>query len=209
VDPAKTQTKRSAERTQEVAAVDILEEEPIGYDIPVDVELAPVPHGPESISPLSVSLPSPRRPADSTFKIEALRRPRRRLGAIVTGAMGLSVCILLVAGVRARMTDPSDPQALALGAALQPVGHVATPPPSQPWRSSASATPTTPMSGTITSKAGALFVDGARISAKSAVVACGRHQLKTGRGKARDVDVPCGGTLLVDRSGKTTVQIAH
>ena len=211
MNAAKTNRNGAADGTQEVAAVDILEETPLpdaiaADEIPVDVdmELAPSRGGPHSISPLSVSiLPGPRRAAESTFKIVAVRTPRRRrLGAVVTGAMGLAVCILLAAGVRASLAGPIEPLAPVAAATLPPVQPAAAAAAAQPWRTTSEPTAT---SGTVTSRAGALFIDGARISARSALVSCGHHRLKAGRGKAHDVDVPCGGTLLVDRSGKTTV----
>jgi hypothetical protein len=210
VDRAKTAMtsgRTLADPTQEVAAIDILEETPL-EEIPIDIDLSPAP-GPPSISPLSVSvLPAPRRAAESTFRIDAVPShgnvQRRRLGAVVTGAMGLSVCILLAAGVRARMNEPLDQTAVAaaLPAVLEAPAAAA-----QPWRTAASDAPAT--SGTVTSRGGALFIDGARISAKSALVSCGHHQLRVGRSKARDVDVPCGGTLVVDRAGRTSVQAAR
>jgi len=217
------------EQTQEVAAVDILEVQPArepglvlttprqsrgravaeeqGVEIDVEVDMdhelfCPRPGaGAESISPLALSIapaPAPARAhAESTFKIDALQPPRRRLGGIVTGAMAVAVCILVAAGVRARMVEPPADQ-VSVAVPAKAVAAAAA----QPWRAAEAA----PTSGTITSRGGALFVDGARISAKSAVVSCGHHQLRAGRGKAHDVDVPCGGTLLVDRQGNATVR---
>jgi hypothetical protein len=206
VDSARTHRKPQPDGTQEVAAVDILEETPLvdasADEIPIEVELAPPPQGPTSLAPLSVSvLPSPRPAAESTFKIDAVRVPRRRLGGVVTGAMAMAVCILVVAGVRASMASPVEPAPPPVAATLPPVQPA---PAAQPWKT-ASATDSSSTSGTVTSRGGALFIDGARISAKSALVSCGHHQVKAGRGKPHDVDVPCGGAVVVDRAGKTTI----
>jgi hypothetical protein len=199
--------------TQEIAAADILEELPLAAspafadcDIPVDVDvdeppLRPAAAAPVSIAPVAFSVAPPRPPAESTFKIEAMRPPRKRLGAVVLGAMGVSVCILLAAAVRAGIADsPADPVS-AVTAALPPVVPALTTRAADSWHAS-----TAPSSGTIESHAGTLFVDGTRITAKSALVTCGRHQLRAGRAKSHDVDVPCGGTLVVDRTGKTSVR---
>jgi hypothetical protein len=47
---------------------------------------------------------------------------------------------------------------------------------------------------------GKVWLDGQKIDAATATVACGKHQLKVGvKGKAHAVDVPCGGDLKVAR----------
>jgi len=48
---------------------------------------------------------------------------------------------------------------------------------------------------------GRVWLDGKRIASKSVLVTCGAHQLKVGssRGKARSVQVPCGGELVVSK----------
>jgi hypothetical protein len=48
--------------------------------------------------------------------------------------------------------------------------------------------------------AGQVWLDGARLSATSAVVDCGRHEVRVGvRGRPHPVEVPCGGDLSVTR----------
>jgi hypothetical protein len=223
--------KRLAERrastpdgTQEIAAADILEAEPMAApvawqglpwdtanplvpecDIPIDVDAEEPPRsaaaGPVSIAPFAISVAPPRPTAESTFKIEAMPAPRKRLGAVVLGAMGMSVCILLLAAVRSGMADTAAEQASSVSAALPPVVPALTTRAAGAWEPS-----TAPSSGTIESHAGTITVDGTRITAKSAVVTCGHHQLRAGRAKSHDVDVPCGGTVVVDRTGKTSVR---
>jgi hypothetical protein len=215
--------KRLAERrastpdgTQEIAAADILEAEPLAApitsaasaaadcDIDIDVELEEPPRpspGPASIAPFAVSVAPPRPTAESTFKIEAMPAPRKRLGAVVLGAMGMSVCILLLAAVRSGVADSAPEQVSSVSAALPPVVSGLATRASGAWEPS-----TAPSSGTIESHAGTITVDGTRITAKSAIVTCGHHQLRAGRAKSHDVDVPCGGTLVVDRTGKTSVR---
>jgi hypothetical protein len=47
---------------------------------------------------------------------------------------------------------------------------------------------------------GKVWLDGEKVSTPTASVACGKHQLKVGaHGKARGVDVPCGGELKISR----------
>ncbi len=229
VEPANTNRQRSAERTQEVRAIDILEETPIEGEVSVEVDLgsmAVAPVGAPSLSPIAVAInPGRRPPADSTYQIQLPRSPRRRLGPVVAGAMGLSVCILLLATIRARSADaPAPTGSQPAETSGSPGGHPQTPgpqaartsdpapatiagaKPARDWVPAPAAPEAVPTSGTVTSRGGALFVDGSRMSAKSAVVACGHHQLRVGRGKSHDADVPCGATLVVDRSGKMTVK---
>jgi hypothetical protein len=58
-------------------------------------------------------------------------------------------------------------------------------------------------SGTIVSPGSAwpLVVDGKRITATSAIVACGKHTVRVGRSKLREVVVPCGATVTLDAYG--------
>jgi hypothetical protein len=45
-----------------------------------------------------------------------------------------------------------------------------------------------------------VWIDGTRLRAASAVVACGKHEVKIGaHGKVHAVDVPCGGELKLAR----------
>lgn len=209
----RTTSKRApldAARTQEIGAADILEDNPIEVDIPIDVE-ADVPEDDadsssvsgRSISPLALSVAPPEpgpRTADATYKITAMR-PRRRLGMVVVGVMGLSACILLGAAVRAGSGNDEAAQTAAtsvsMSSGLPPV--VAASPAPQ-------AADPAPASGTIVSRGASLVIDGTKLTASSAMVACGHHMVRTGRAKAKDLVVPCGGTLTIDRWGKTTTR---
>ncbi len=46
---------------------------------------------------------------------------------------------------------------------------------------------------------GRVWLDGRKLTSGSALVSCGAHQLRVGRGRARSVQVPCGGELVVSR----------
>ena len=172
-----------AGRTQEIAAVDILEETPIGGPGRGEVP---------SIWPLSVEAPA--GPVEATFKLEA--QPRRRLLAIVAGAMGLSLTILVAALSQTRESSPQPAQPTA----------VASPAPTPPPSSGSGAVleiesePVVAGSGTISSPGSAwpMFIDGKRITAASAIVSCGHHIVRVGRARAHDVVVQCGATIVMD-----------
>jgi hypothetical protein len=77
-----------------------------------------------------------------------------------------------------------------------------------PRSTSATDDATDSTTGTVTAAPGVrpLYIDGARITASSAIVTCGRHLVRAGWAKPRAVIVPCGKTLYVDRGGKTTAR---
>ncbi len=188
-----------AGRTQEIAAVDILEETPIEGSVVVD-------EGPRSeapsISPLALDNLAPRRKApdtrlgESTFRI--WRQPRRRLGGIVLGAMGLSLAILAAAMIRPHGDDGQAASVVRVVAAAPSPGFVAA-----TASTAMESAPPMASSGTIVSPGSAspLFVDGKRITATSAIVACGKHTVRVGRSKLREVVVPCGATVTLDAYG--------
>jgi hypothetical protein len=187
-----------AGRTQEIAAVDILEETPIEESVVVN-------EGPRSeapsISPLALDNMAPRRKAvdgrlgESTFRI--WRQPRRRLGGIVLGAMGLSLAILAAAMTRPHGDDGQAASVVRVVAAAPSPGFVAA------TSTAMESAPPMASSGTIVSPGSAwpLFVDGKRITATSAIVACGKHTVRVGRSKLREVVVPCGATVTLDAYG--------
>jgi hypothetical protein len=47
--------------------------------------------------------------------------------------------------------------------------------------------------------AGRAWLDGKKLSSSSALVTCGTHQIKVGRGRTHSIDVPCGGEIGVSR----------
>jgi hypothetical protein len=131
---------------------------------------------------------------------------RRQLGGIVLGT--IVVCaLILVAAVIARVSHASSPKeskavpsalpALALPAAVAAPGALAqtAPPPLPPAE--------VPITGTLRferpASPGRVWLDGKKLNANSALVSCGAHQIKVGRGRARSVQVPCGGDLVVSK----------
>jgi hypothetical protein len=197
-----------AGHTQEIAAADILEETP--------VEASPRSEVP-SIWPLSFdAVPAPQ---ESTFKITV--SPKRRLRAVVLWAMCLSLTILAVAALSQTRSSPSSEPSMAAAAAA---AAAATPSPGEnpptpsespvaPSSGSSAAWVTTSQpvasrSGTITLTGAGLplFIDGKRMTATSAIVSCGPHGIRVGRNKLRQVVVPCGATVLLDRAGTPTVR---
>jgi hypothetical protein len=47
--------------------------------------------------------------------------------------------------------------------------------------------------------AGHVWLDGKKLSSKSALVSCGTHQIRVGRGRTHSVDVPCGSEIGVSK----------
>ena len=160
----------------------------------------------------------PRRPsADGTgairlegtgsirFRLAPARR--KKLTRIVVATLAACGLILLAAGI-AHVVRPSNdeayaatPSPLASAAAVAPVAPAAQPPAAAPPPAPVADTPQT---GTLRiqhpATPGKVWLDGEKISAASATVACGKHQLKIGaHGKARAIDIPCGGELKVAR----------
>jgi hypothetical protein len=129
---------------------------------------------------------------------------RKNLTRIVIGALGTCGVILIAAGIAhlLRRDDVDTPASAATSAAAMPPAPAAAPasPPSMPLPA---ATPTTdaPQTGTLRllhpAVPGKVWLDGQKITAASATVACGDHQIKIGRAKAHTVNIPCGGDVKV------------
>jgi hypothetical protein len=185
-----------ADGTAEIETFDILEERSFGGPDVQAVAETPM-EGPTFVT---------TERTYPTVRIVTRDTRRRNLVAVVVGFMGACILVLVAAALR--------PHASAAPVATVTVPDVSpTPPPrdsvdSVPWMP-VTPPPSLPSSGTITAAAGvgALVVDGTRTTA-SVVVTCGRHQLRVGRGIAREVVVPCGGSLVVARGGKITVRTA-
>jgi hypothetical protein len=141
----------------------------------------------------------PSRPVRSLAPVgydTAMVLPRRRLGWVVVGSVGVAVGVLLVALVQ----SASAPAAPAVAAA--PAARPAEP------SSSPVAAPTTPAPastvGTLrldpTVEGQRVFVDGVALSATAALLRCGPHDVAMGSlGRTRTIDVPCGGEVTVFR----------
>jgi hypothetical protein len=203
-----------AERTQEIRAVDILEEVPaarVSEDIPVDVDDEPVQErrpGASSIAPLAIEVERPvLRPvrvtptlieAASSASFVARIGPPRRLRLIVEVTMAASLLILAAGALRAHFS-PTDGDATPIVLVDESGRSTAGAPPAAVDVKNIPLASTAPTTGTIARTTSAkLSVDGVPISGVSAMVPCGPHLIKVGSEKPRKVDVPCGGTLSVD-----------
>jgi hypothetical protein len=208
---------RPVDRTQEIRAVDILEEHPAApvaaaaqcaepTDIPIDVgEVEDTRSTASSIAPFALEIELPhlphraQEPSDSSGTSEvsfATRvKPTRRLRAIVEITMAASLLIIAAGAVRAHLSPTSDePPTIVLPAAA-----------AAPLRPAPDAKPAEPLAttGTLTRATRAkLTVDGVPITAPSALVPCGPHLVKVGAEKAHTVDVPCGGSVTIDQARK-------
>jgi hypothetical protein len=132
---------------------------------------------------------------------------RRRLRGVVFAILAMCTLIIMAA-VASRMGHAGNTAAAAIPtfpaippAPLTPVATAqalatTTAPPTPP----AAADTTT---GTIRierpASPGHVWLDGKKLSAASAPVSCGTHQVKIGRTHARSIQVPCGGELVVSR----------
>jgi hypothetical protein len=164
---------------------------------------------PGSISPLVADARLRQALADAAPGAPVVQRrvPRRDLRAVVAASMVACLTILFIAALRSY----SDPRPGEAGAVAAPaiVAAAALPRPldSTPWNAPPIAS--TPRgTGTITAAAGLATwsIDGKPIKARSIALSCGQHELRIGRGAPRAITVPCGGTLIVDRGGKTTLR---
>ena len=127
---------------------------------------------------------------------------RRKLTRVVVAAVAVCALILVAAGI-ARLARATNETAMAPG--NEPTA--ATPPaPVAPAAAAAPVAPPAdvPQTGTLRlqrpATAGKVWLDGQKIAAASATVACGSHQVKVGtHGKAHAIDVPCGGELRLTK----------
>jgi hypothetical protein len=183
-----------ADGTSEIDAVDILE-----HSLGGSVGEVVVGTWPPAPSFVTTERPYP------TVRIVTRGARRRNLVTVVVGSMGVCVLVLVAAALRPHANAPAAAVRVTAVSPARPVQASVEP---IPW-TPVTTVPSLPSSGTITTAAGAgpLVVDGARTAA-NVVVTCGRHELRVGRGVARAVVVPCGGSLTVARGGKITVHSA-
>jgi hypothetical protein len=129
---------------------------------------------------------------------------RRKLKRIVIGTLAACGAILLAAGI-VHVVHPSNDTSAYAATNSAPAPIVPDPPAITPVAAPAPAPMAdAPQTGTLyllrPATAGKVWLDGQKISAASATVTCGKHQLKVGaRGKAHAIDIPCGGELRVTR----------
>lgn len=130
---------------------------------------------------------------------------RQALTRIVFAALGACGLILVAAGI-AHMVRPSEDTAAsalvtATPAAPSPTAAAPVAPPAA--TAAAPVVPDAPSTGTLhlqrPAVPGKVWLDGQKLSAATATVACGDHQLKVGHGKAHAINIPCGGDLKIAR----------
>jgi len=127
---------------------------------------------------------------------------RRRLIRVVAATVGGCTLILIAAGV-ARLLHPPPSQAPA------PITIAETPPPSTaasartPVADPAPTPPPAPTTGIVhlqkPAVPGHVWIDGKKAGQAELTIACGKHQIKVGRGRAHTVDLPCGGELNLSK----------
>jgi hypothetical protein len=206
------------EATQELQALDVLE---------IVETLKNAPRAPgkavgrksagsnSSIAPVGLDLMPLRAGADEevnpTMEIRLPPRRRRRLGGIVIAAIAGCALILVAAGI-ARVghasSSPAPASSPAFTATTAAVTATSAPLDTAP---AATSTPSSPApaslggssAGTVRldrpAIAGHVWLDGKKLSSTSALVSCGTHQIKVGRGRTHSVDVPCGSEIGVSK----------
>jgi hypothetical protein len=163
-----------------------------------------------SIAPVGLDLMPQRAAADEevnpTMEIRLPVR-RRRLGGIVIGAVAGCALILVAAGVArvghaSSSPDPTSPAAITTTtAAATPLDTAAAPTPVPGTVAPASLDGAS--TGTVRldrpAVVGHVWLDGKKLSSRSALVSCGTHQIKVGHGRTHSVDVPCGAEIGVSK----------
>jgi hypothetical protein len=197
-----------AEATQELQALDVLEI--VETFRPNAGTLARKPFASSSsIAPVGLDLMPQRAVADEeanpTMEIR-VPMARRHLGGVVIAAVAGCTVILLAAGMarmhptRSAAAATGEPQATT-AVATAPMTTPVAPPTLTP---AAVAIPTPSdisSAGTVRldypASSGRVWLDGKKLSSSSALVSCGTHQIKVGRGRTHSIDVPCGGEIGV------------
>ncbi|MDP9001515.1 MAG: hypothetical protein M3O46_15545 [Myxococcota bacterium] len=157
----------------------------------------------------------PNRSRDRVGQTASVRiaLKRRQLRGIVVGTVA-GCGLILIAAVIARVSHASNEPPVKIPVALAVVDTTtaADPvkPPTQPANvpipvQAVTPTPTdVPTTGTVRlerpATAGRVWIDGKKLTSPSALVECGTHQVKLGaRGRARSVQIPCGGEIVLSR----------
>ncbi len=191
----------SVEATQEIRPEDVLE----AVDVENGVHRARASSEDHaSISPLALDIYAHDYAAPPAEESAALRLPMRpppnpKMIALVGGALGLCMLILVGAGIRTAVATTEG------GVAVAPTTTSAAQPPKVAANGAVGvdSLPPAPVSGTIVfPKKATVTLDGARVTSTSAIVRCGDHTVRIGRGATRKVDVPCGGTLDLDKKSR-------
>jgi hypothetical protein len=164
-----------------------------------------------SIAPVGLDLMPQRAVADEeanpTMEIRLPVR-RRRLGGIVVGAIAGCALILVAAGIARVGHASSSPDVTSSPATLPATTATATttfpaatlaPAPAIPAPTSLDLSSTGTVRLDRPATAGHVWLDGKKLSSSSAMVSCGTHQIKVGRGRTHSVDVPCGSEIGVSK----------
>jgi hypothetical protein len=174
-------------------------------DAAVALPAAPRPSTPPASSLRPVDIEAP--PILSTEGEGHLAIRRERLRRIVLGTLaGCGLILIAAAGAqvaRASASTVSSQPVAVLTRAAEPAS-VDPPPATAVAAPEPAAIPEAPSIGTLHLHApavpGHVWLDGEKVTSSSAVVACGKHELRVGaKGHPRTVDVPCGGEFRVSR----------
>lgn len=138
-----------------------------------------------------------------------LPRRHRHLGVFLVGALSACAFVLVVAlvgrMVHASAAPPSGearPSSAEVTAPSAPAAaSPASPPPTAASVASTLTSAAGPSTGTVhldrLASPGRVWLDGKKISAGSAIVSCGTHQIRVGLRRTHSIDVPCGGEVTV------------
>ncbi|HEX3344187.1 MAG TPA: hypothetical protein VHS09_06415 [Polyangiaceae bacterium] len=164
-----------------------------------------------SIAPVGLDL-APRRgggdeEANPTMELRLPMR-RRRLGGVVIAAIAGCALILVAAGIArvghaSSTPDPASSPPVTAAAVATTAAPPAVPGTSSPAATASPSPNDTASTGTVRldkpAVAGHVWLDGKKLSSKSALVSCGTHQIRVGRGRTHSVDVPCGSEIGVSK----------
>jgi hypothetical protein len=166
-----------------------------GHDVAGDV-LQVIPRRPPSARP-------PEGGGTGSYRFVLPPERRKKLTRIVLGTLAACALILVAAGIVHLVRPSNDASDVATTATAAPAVPSPNAAPAAP-PAVAAATPDAPQTGTLRLQkplvAGKVWLDGQKMTAASATIACGTHQLKIGaHGRPRSIDVPCGGELKLSR----------
>jgi hypothetical protein len=126
----------------------------------------------------------------------------------VVGAIAGCALILVAAGIARVGHASSSPDVTSSPATLPATTATATttfpaatlaPAPAIPAPTSLDLSSTGTVRLDRPATAGHVWLDGKKLSSSSAMVSCGTHQIKVGRGRTHSVDVPCGSEIGVSK----------
>jgi len=146
--------------------------------------------------------------ADQTGALPLIVRRRRFDGVVIATVAGCALILVAAAISRvshASSAEQSPARAPSSAAADEPSAASQPAPPSHEPQATAAPEPAEqPTKGTVRldrpSLAGRVWIDGKKVTSTTAAVTCGAHQVKVGASaRARSLQVPCGGELVISR----------